>query len=69
MYRYISFPRRQQHPQIPHLFKGEVVGFVRGTLDGDEGPEARGVVEFFEVAEFVDDEVVLFGRFEEEDFV
>ena len=36
---------------------------------GDEGPEGWGVVEFLEVAEFVDDDVVGKVGWEEEDLV
>jgi hypothetical protein len=46
-----------------------VVGFVVWGLEGDEGPEAGGMVKLFEVAEFMDDEVVLGGWIEKEDFV
>jgi hypothetical protein len=47
----------------------EVVGLVVGALFGDQGPEGSGMVELLEVAEFVDDEVVLGGRREEDDTV
>jgi hypothetical protein len=46
-----------------------VVFFIVGALQGDEGPESGRVVEFFEVAKFVDDKVILCGRFKEEDFI
>ena len=42
---------------------------VVGDGAGDEAPEARGVVEFGEVAELVDDDVVGYLGRKEEDLV